>query len=324
MRLLSFPRLFFVTIFPRLAAGFVLRAPPTGAGSSAAAGKNTHHASSRPNPPALETASVTAPTPRRCLGNGGRRLGPTVWRRRRCPTTVPTAAADAVAEVDTAYEPGRERAPHEPAVQAFEAWASSAGCRGGSASLSHADFDGLRGVMTNAAVGPWQPAATVPASLVLQEELLYSSSSPSAAASAGTAPPLPPPAPLSVEAWRRCPWWVRLGVRLLKERVAGEDSRLKEYVRLLPPPGETGMPADWSAAQLDRLHYPRLLSQIKLQRRIFKGAVERRPGLRRGVWLRRFCRPRCGNGSRYNRVYLCAVRFMLNRGSPHRVGVAVS
>lgn len=183
-------------------------------------------------------------------------------------------------EGEVAHQPGCELAPRQPAVQAFEAWAVSAGCRGNSASLSHADFEGLRGLMTKVGVEPWQPIATVPASLFLQENLLCSSSPPSGAA----APPLQtspqqqqllphPPAPLSVEAWQRCPWWVRLGVRLLKEKSAGEDSRLKEYVGMLPSPGETGTPMNWSAEQLGRLHYPRLLSQVKLQRRLFKGVV---------------------------------------------------
>ncbi|CAM9951410.1 unnamed protein product, partial [Hapterophycus canaliculatus] len=83
----------------------------------------------------------------------------------------------------------------------------------------------------------------------------------------------PPPAPLSVEAWQSCPWWVRLGVRLLNEIAAEESSRLKEYIGMLPPPGETGTLVNWSAEQLDRLHYPRLLSQVKLQRRLFKGGT---------------------------------------------------
>lgn len=163
------------------------------------------------------------------------------------------------------YAPGSERSPREPAVQAFEEWAELAGFRGSSASLSHADFDGLRGIMTKAALKPWQPIATVPASLLslLREDLLASSSS-----------AVPPPAPLSAEAWRRCPWWVRLGVRLLSESVAGERSRLKEYVRMLPAPGETGTPANWSPEQLERLHYPRLLSQVKLQRRLFEGVID--------------------------------------------------
>jgi len=264
MRRISFPRLFFaISLSPCLAAGFVPRSPPAAAGTPAVASKLKFERDSDP----------AAMRRRCCLGNRGPRRESTARRRRRRgPPTVPTAAADVVAEADTAYEPaGRQRAPHEPAVQVFEAWAASAGCRGGTASLSHADFDGLRGVMTNAAVGPWQPIATVPASLVLQEDLVYSSSPPSDNATAIA--PLPPPAPLSVEAWQRCPWWVRLGVRLLKERAAGEDSRLQEYVRMLPSPGETGMPANWSAEQLDRLYYPRLMSQIKLQRRIFKGEV---------------------------------------------------
>ncbi|CAM9585968.1 unnamed protein product [Ectocarpus fasciculatus] len=134
--------------------------------------------------------------------------------------------------------------------------------------------------MTKDAVPPWQPIATVPESLFLQEDFLFVPCSPAAAAAAAadegaatvrTKKPLPPPPPLSVEAWQRCPWWVRLGVRLLEERAAGEGSRLREYVEMLPRPGETGAPVNWSPEQLDRLHYPRLLSQIRLQRRLFEG-----------------------------------------------------
>ncbi len=267
MRRISSPPLFVAILSPCLAAAFVLRTPPPGAGTRPVAVFKFEQGS---DPAALATPA----TPRCCLWNSGRRTESTPWRRRRRPPAVPAAAADAVTEVGTAYEPaGHQLAPDELAVQAFEAWAASEGCRGSSASLSHADFDGLRGVMTNAAVGPWQPIATVPASLLLQEDLVYSSPPPSSGTSRRTRTPLPPPAPLSAEAWQRCPWWVRLGVRLLKERIAGEGSRLQEYVRMLPSPGETGMPANWSPEQLDRLHYPRLLSQIKLQRRIFKGAV---------------------------------------------------
>lgn len=76
-----------------------------------------------------------------------------------------------------------------------------------------------------------------------------------------------------MQAWHRCPWWVRLGVRLLKEKSAAQESKLHEYVGMLPSPGETGTPMNWSVEQLDRLHYPRLLSQVKLQRRLFKGVV---------------------------------------------------
>lgn len=170
-----------------------------------------------------------------------------------------------------AYAPGSERSPHEPAVQAFEEWAALAGCRGSSASLSHADFDGLRGILAKAALKPWQPIATIPPSLFLQENL---SAAPASAATASptSTTPLPPPVALSAGAWQRCPWWVRLGVRLLNESVAGESSRLKEYVRMLPAPSETGTPVNWSPAQLERLHYPRLLSQVKLQRHLFEGA----------------------------------------------------
>lgn len=247
--------------------------------------------------PAASSSSKCSATPRRNRAASTSRAGiptsrcrqtapPSAVRRRRPLSALSAAvgepAAAAAAEVEEAAdEPptGCERAPHEPAVQAFEAWTARAGCRGSSGSLSHADFDGLPGLMTKAAVPPWQPIATVPDSLFLQEHFLFAPSSPTAAAAdtaaAGTerTQPLPPPPPLSVEAWQRCPWWVRLGVRLLKERAAGEESRLQEYVGMLPRPGETGAPVNWSAEQLDRLHYPRLLSQIKLQRRLFEGVV---------------------------------------------------
>ena len=164
--------------------------------------------------------------------------------------------------------PGRALAEHEPQVQAFEAWTERAGCRGASSGskLLHADFDGLRGLMTEGTVKPWQAVATVPASLFLEEF--------ESAATAVASTSLPPPEPISPKAWQQCPWWVRLGVRLLIEKNAGKESRLHDYVGILPSQGETGAPINWSAEQLDRLHYPRLLSQIKLQRRLFNGAYE--------------------------------------------------
>ncbi|CAM9255945.1 unnamed protein product [Laminaria digitata] len=117
--------------------------------------------------------------------------------------------------------------------------------------------------MTEGAVRPWQAVATVPASLFLEEF--------DSAATAMASTSLPPPGPISPEAWQQCPWWVRLGVRLLVEKNAGEESRFHEYIGILPSQGATGAPINWSAEQLDRLHYPRLLSQIQLQRRLFNG-----------------------------------------------------
>ncbi|CAB1112411.1 unnamed protein product [Ectocarpus sp. CCAP 1310/34] len=255
------------------AVGFSLcRSPAASSSSKCSATQRRNRAAS--------AARARIP-PSRC----GQIAPPSAGRRRR-PLSALSAATDepaagAAAQVDEAAgEPptGCERAPHEPAVQAFEGWTARAGCRGSSGSLSHADFDGLPGLMTKVAVPPWQPIATVPESLFLREEFLFVPCSPTAAASdagaaAGTerTQRLPPPPPLSVEAWQRCPWWVRLGVRLLKERADGEGSRLQEYVGMLPRPGETGAPLNWSAEQLDRLYYPRLLSQIKIQRRLFEG-----------------------------------------------------
>lgn len=171
---------------------------------------------------------------------------------------------------DVAFEPeispGRALAQHEPRVQAFEAWAARTGCKGDNSNLLHADFDGLRGLMAEGAVKPWQAVATVPASLLLEEF--------DSAATAMASTSLPPPGPISPAAWRQCPWWVRLGVRLLIENNAGEESRFSEYIGILPSQGATGAPINWSTEQLDRLHYPRLLSQIKLQRRLFNGTFE--------------------------------------------------
>lgn len=175
-------------------------------------------------------------------------------------TTVDAEGLDYVPEIF----PGRSLAPEEPLVRAFEEWMPRAGCKG-DASLSHADFEGLRGLLTKNAVDPWKPFVTVPASLFLLEFATLVSAGASA---------LPPPAPLTSEAWNRCPWWVRLGVRLLKENAAGEDSRLKEYIGILPEKGAMGTPLHWSAEQLDRLHYPRLVSQVAVQRRVFKGACQ--------------------------------------------------
>lgn len=202
---------------------------------------------------------------------------------RRPMRTWATAAAATEVE-DATYEPesspGLPLAPDNPRVLAFEEWAAEAGCRGG-ASLSHADFEGLRGLMTRNAVDPWQPVVTVPASLLLQE---YATCIP--AATTGESGYRRPPAPLSIEAWQRCPWWVRLGVRLLEEKSAGQCSRLREYVGILPGEGGTGTPLHWSEEQLDRLHYPRLLSQVALQRRIFTGIFSC-SRLRAGACVRR-------------------------------------
>lgn len=189
-------------------------------------------------------------------------------RRRSLGTVASSTSATAVESDDTRSEyegsPGRSLAPHEPRIRDFEEWATKAGCRGKSVdhavdqALTHADFEGLRGLMTKDTVEPWKPLATVPAPLLLEE---FASGSAS----------MCPPAPLSVKAWQGCPWWVRLGVRLLAEMTAGEDSRLRQYVQILPEKGGFGTPLSWPVEHLERLHYPRLLSQVKLQKRLFRG-----------------------------------------------------
>lgn len=274
MRRLSLPSLVLAPFNPFPVAGFVSIGAPIAMGGGLAPASKFERSTNNSNHAAAATRCSLERRGRRCAESDRSR------RRRRYRNTLLRAAADAAgaaaavaaAEVEeVACAPGCEQAPHDPAVRAFEAWAALVGCRGDSVSLSHADFDGLRGIMTKVSLKPWQPIATVPVSLFLQEDLLSSSSVDAAAAA--DSPQLPPPAPLSVEAWQRCPWWVRLGVRLLNESVAGNSSRLKEYVRMLPAPGETGTPMHWSASQLERLHYPRLLSQVKLQRRLFEGVI---------------------------------------------------
>lgn len=245
------------------ATGFVPTCTPTTCGKcnidSSASGVN--------NPAAGYSCSESRTCARK---SAARNRSP--WRYRRYKSNarrrlhVSATAAPTAGVEDTTFEPerfpGRALAPHEPRVRAFEEWAAREGCKGVT-SLSHADFDGLRGLMTKGAVHPWQPIATVPASLYVEEFV---------SCSACSSKSVSPPAPLSAEAWQRCPWWVRLGMRLLKEKAAGEGSRLREYIGILPEEGRTGTLLNWSAEQLNRLHYPRLLSQVSLQRRLFKGA----------------------------------------------------
>lgn len=183
-----------------------------------------------------------------------------------------TATADEAVDMEdiTPYEPeaspGRALAPLDSHVQRFEEWLTliDRGKRGGISGelenrLSHADFDGLRGVMTVGPLRPWAPLITLPISSALQEYVLPNNPD-----------SLPPPEPLSIEAWERCPWWVRLGVRLLNEKTLGEASNLASYVGIL---STEGTPLNWTEEQLVRLHYPRLLSQIAVQQRLFRGTL---------------------------------------------------
>lgn len=186
---------------------------------------------------------------------------------------------------DRERSPGRPLAPHDPEIQRFEEWAKQAGFGAGSTDagrasastgedraprLLHADFEGLRGLMAEDAVAPWQPLATLPMSFALTEFA-------SLAGSSTTTPTPPPPGPLSVEAWSRCPWWVRLGVQLLKEKTGGAGSRLSCYMDILPAAGGglggLDTPLHWSDEQLDRVYYPRLLTQVAVQRRLFAGRL---------------------------------------------------
>lgn len=171
--------------------------------------------------------------------------------------------------------PGGALGPHDPRIQTFEDWTKQQGFRG---SLEHADFEDLRGLMARDGVDPWKPIVTVPASLLLLQEY-------SVVTRRSTS--FPPPEPLSIDVWQRCPWWVRLGVRLLKEKCAGEDSKLREYIGILPKEGGNGLPLNWSAEQLKRLHYPHLLSQVALQRRLIKRENKRVESERAPVYFPR-------------------------------------
>ncbi|CAM9752935.1 unnamed protein product [Discosporangium mesarthrocarpum] len=152
--------------------------------------------------------------------------------------------------------PGRALAAEEPKLAAFENWADHKGLK--RAGLVHADFGGLRGLMTEGSIKPWETLASIPLSDTLVEEAIP----------LNPACP-PPPEGLSAESWQCFPWWVRLGVRLLKEWADGDESRLAPYVGILPRRGTQGTPLHWSAEQLGRLHYPYLLTQVSLQRRLF-------------------------------------------------------
>lgn len=202
------------------------------------------------------------------------------WRRQvhRQQLLAATATADGavVMEDTTPYEQeislGHALAPLDSHVQRFEEWltrinSERADCadEGGGANgeakirLLHADFNGLRGVMTVGPVRPWEPLVTLPMSSALQEYVMPDNPK-----------SLPPPEPLSVQAWERCPWWVRLGVRLLKEKTLGEASSLASYVGIL---SKEVTPLNWTAEQLERLYYPRLLSQVAVQQRLFRGTL---------------------------------------------------
>lgn len=164
---------------------------------------------------------------------------------------------------DVTYDPGssaRLLSGDNDHVRLFEEWAKQVGC-GGAAALSHADFEGLRGLVANTNIRQWKRLASIPMSQVITEfALSFRLSS-------------PPPEPISAEAWKLCPWWVRLGVRLLEEKKAGHAARFKEYLGILPKTGEFDTPLNWSQEQLMRVHYPRLRAQVALQRRLFRGDV---------------------------------------------------
>lgn len=161
---------------------------------------------------------------------------------------------------DAESPPLQPLAVKNPQVELFEGWTKQAGC-GGIALLSHADFEGLRGLVTKDTVAPWQSLTTLPLSTALIECASFPSRYPSAS-----------PEPLSSKVWEICPWWVRLGVRLLIEKALGEASILYEYIRVLPELEGLGVPLCWSAEQLDRMYYPRLRAQAAVQRRLFQGA----------------------------------------------------
>lgn len=208
-----------------------------------------------------ETLSIFT---RETLVRGGGRCS-----RHQLGAAAPTSGEAVDTPDSTPYEAeessGRLLAPLDSRVRLFEEWVSRSSIGGENAEAmahrSHASFDGLRGLMTTSAVRPWEPLVTVPLTCTLVEYMIPSH-----------ADSLPPPEPLSMEAWERCPWWVRLGVRLLKEKALGEASYLSRYVDILP---QAGAPLSWTAEQLERLYYPRLRSCVNVQRRLFRGKVDK-------------------------------------------------
>lgn len=235
---------------------------------------------SRPEHWSLPSGTLNIFTKKNVFQGGGR-----YGRHQLEATARPGEAVDT--PDNTPYEaeesPGRPLAPLDSQVQLFEEWISRTSINGenGEAKirLSHASFDGLRGLMTTSAVRPWEPLVTLPLSSTLVEYMI-----PSHANS------LPPPEPLSMEAWERCPWWVRLGVRLLKEKALGEASHLSRYVDILP---QAGAPLSWTAEQLERLYYPRLRSCINVQRRLFRGNIHEVACVCLACRLRLLVRDRC-------------------------------
>eukprot|EP00953_Heterococcus_sp_UTEX-ZZ885_P000455 768-Heterococcus_DN1.PRE.2 len=145
---------------------------------------------------------------------------------------------------------------HHPSLnsaRALEAW--GVGCGIEFDALKHAHIDGLRGVVTTKQIEASEPLVVLPASLMLSEELTTDSA---------------PPDPLTAALWSQLPWYVRLAVRLLIERSAGETSLWQAYVDFLPKLAEISTPLHWATDTVDLLYYQHLASQVRAQRRLFR------------------------------------------------------
>jgi hypothetical protein len=145
---------------------------------------------------------------------------------------------------------------HSPSInsaRALEAWGVQHGLQ--FAALKHAHIDGLRGIVATRHIEAAEPLVVLPDSLMLSEAL--------AAASA-------PPDSLNAALWSQLPWYVRLAVRLLLERAAGERSLWHVYVSFLPNPEEISTPLHWATDTLHLLYYKHLASQVRAQRRLFR------------------------------------------------------
>jgi hypothetical protein len=143
--------------------------------------------------------------------------------------------------------------PSLNSARALEAW--GVGCGIQFDALKHAHIDGLRGVVTTKQMEASEPLVVLPASLMLSEELTTDSA---------------PPDSLNAALWPQLPWFVRLAVRLLLERAAGETSLWQAYVDFLPKSEEISTPLHWATETVDLLYYQHLASQVRAQRRLFR------------------------------------------------------
>jgi hypothetical protein len=145
---------------------------------------------------------------------------------------------------------------HHPSLnsaRALEAWGVGRGIQ--FAALKHAHIDGLRGIVCTRQIEAAEPLVVLPVTLMLSEQRAATSA---------------PPDPLTAALWSQLPWYVRLAVRLLIERFAGERSPWQAYVDFLPKPEEISTPLHWATDTVDLFYYQHLAAQVRAQRRLFR------------------------------------------------------